>query len=352
MAMLVTGCLGRVGARVVSLLQQQGRRVVGIDTSRGLFEAASAGDRHPADYIQGDLQDAGAAYSAIARYQPSVVVHSAAIPDMTHNAPHVVMQTNLMSTFNVIEACTRLGVPRLVNISSLQVLGIVKSDEADEESRLPRFSYVPIDEDHPISPENPYALSKFFGEEMCAAAARRNPRFTAISLRPTWCVDESNIERNLGKFLREPDTRSETVWSYVCLPDVADAVARSTTAPITGHEVSRRAHSTVSFYSSVRIASCPLLQIPSKAHAVHTFGIVQVIYLAASDTEGGRSLTDEVRFRCGTAVSVREPLPRRDASGIDCSKALRLLGWTPRLSWKDYLDEEGKLRQPPVDGWF
>lgn len=313
MAVLVTGCLGRVGARVVSLLQQQGRRVVGIDTSRGLFEAASAGDRHPADYIQGDLQDAGAAYSAIARYQPSVVVHSAAIPDMTHNAPHVVMQTNLMSTFNVIEACTRLGVPRLVNISSLQVLGIVKSDEADEESRLPRFSYVPIDEDHPISPENPYALSKFFGEEMCVAAARRNPRFTAISLRPTWCVDESNIERNLGKFLREPDTRSETVWSYVCLPDVADAVARSTTAPITGHEV---------------------------------------IYLAASDTEGGRSLTDEVRFRCGTAVSVREPLPRRDASGIDCSKALRLLGWTPRLSWKDYLDEEGKLRQPPVDGWF
>jgi UDP-glucose 4-epimerase len=234
---LITGCLGRVGARVASAFAKQGNVVVGMDLGRGVFEAPASSDRHPPNYIQADLQDAGAAYAAIARYRPAVVVHSAAIPDMSHNPPHVVMQSNVASTYNIIEACTRLGVARFVNISSLQVLGIVKSAEANEANRLPRFSYVPIDEAHPVFPENPYALSKLFGEEMCAAAARRNPQFSAVSLRPTWCVDETNVERNLGRFVRDAAARSETVWSYVCLPDVTDAVVKASTVAIAGHEV-------------------------------------------------------------------------------------------------------------------
>lgn len=235
-SILVTGCLGRLGSRIVAACARSGSKVSGVDVMRGLFEAYAPGDRHPQRYLQADLADAGAAYAAIASFRPDIVVHAAAIPDMTHNTGHDVLKANTMSTYNIIEACLSLGVRKMVNISSLQILGIVKSDH--EISRLPRFSYVPIDETHPIHPENPYAISKLFGEQLCDAATRRNPAFSAVSLRPTWCVDELNIERNLGSFVRDPEgTHSETVWSYVCLPDVADAVVRATEVQTTGHEV-------------------------------------------------------------------------------------------------------------------
>lgn len=81
--------------------------------------------------------------------------------------------------------------------------------------------------------------------------------------------------------------------------------------------------------------------------------LLQVFYLAAADTEGGRDLESGVRHRCGDTVPVRrERLTRPDASGIDCSKAHRMLGWTPRLTWRDYLNDQGRLKQTPANGWF
>jgi nucleoside-diphosphate-sugar epimerase len=36
------------------------------------------------------------------------------------------------------------------------------------------------------------------------------------------------------------------------------------------------------------------------------------------------------------------PTDREDASAISSAKAMRLLGWEPRRSWRDYLDEDGR----------
>jgi hypothetical protein len=38
------------------------------------------------------------------------------------------------------------------------------------------------------------------------------------------------------------------------------------------------------------------------------------------------------------------PLGRTDASAISSAKAERLLGWSARRSWRDYLDEQGRRR--------
>ena len=46
-----------------------------------------------------------------------------ALPAPGKHAPHVVFGNNLMATFNVVEACVRWAVPRLVNISSETVPG-------------------------------------------------------------------------------------------------------------------------------------------------------------------------------------------------------------------------------------
>jgi UDP-glucose 4-epimerase len=45
----------------------------------------------------------------------------------------------------------------------------------------------------------------------------------------------------------------------------------------------------------------------------------------------------------GDAIELR-PLDRPDGSGISVAKARRLLGYDPRRSWRDYLDEDGRLR--------
>jgi nucleoside-diphosphate-sugar epimerase len=45
----------------------------------------------------------------------------------------------------------------------------------------------------------------------------------------------------------------------------------------------------------------------------------------------------------GEGIEFR-PLEREDASAISSAKAQRLLGWTPKRSWRDYLDDEGRSR--------
>jgi UDP-glucose 4-epimerase len=68
----------------------------------------------------------------------------------------------------------------------------------------------------------------------------------------------------------------------------------------------------------------------------------EVFYVAAADTIGGHPLAETVRRHYdGEGIEIL-PLEREDASGISSAKAERLLGWTPRRSWRDYLDEQGR----------
>lgn len=313
MKVVVTGSLGKVGRHTVAQLLAAGHFVVGVDLGRGVHDAPIAGEASPQVYVQADLEDAGSVYAIVARFKPDAVVHVAAIPDPTHNAPHQVFRVNIMSTFNVVEACEKLGVPRLVNISSEHVPGFFASAGSDpwgsrqEGPGLGLPVYLPVDEKHPVNPQNPYALSKCFGEQLCDAACRRSPAISIISIRPSWCQDEHNAERNLGPLIRDASLPNDGAWSYIALPDLAAAIVLAATgAPAhkAGHEV---------------------------------------IYIASPDNIGSRDFEAAVRRHYGDAVQLRLPLSRPDASGIDCSKARALLGWEPKLSWRDYLDAEGRL---------
>ena len=148
---VVTGSQGKVGRHVASTFKAAGWTVVGVDLGRGIYDTPKKDDIFPEVYIQMDLTDAGAVYSTVARFKPDAVVHVAAIPDPTHNPPHVVFSNNTNSTFNVVEACVRLGVPRLVYLSSEQVPGFFASERVVPGSGLPQ--YFPVDEEHPIAPQ-------------------------------------------------------------------------------------------------------------------------------------------------------------------------------------------------------
>jgi nucleoside-diphosphate-sugar epimerase len=291
MKVLVTGANGKVGGAVVAALLDAGHEVVATDLARPTFERQLGGEP---TYLQADLTDAGHAYAVVRG--TDAVVHAAAIPDPAHNPPAVVFGNNLMATFNVLEAAVRLGAGRFVNISSETVPGYF----FPERPFLP--DYLPVDEEHPVRPQDPYAIAKHFGEQLMDAAVRRSD-LRCISIRPSWVQWEGNYERNLGPDVRDP-APSAGFWSYVDLYDLAAAIRLAVESDLPGHEV---------------------------------------LYVASPDNSTGRPLAELVRRHYGERVPLR-PLAREDASGISSAKATRLLGWHPARSWRDHLDGQGRLR--------
>jgi UDP-glucose 4-epimerase len=292
MDVVVTGGLGKVGRYTTAALQKAGHEVLAVDLSRPMYERAEPGS---ARYMQADLTDPGDAFAAVRG--ADAVVHTAAIPEPTQNPPHTVFQTNLMSTFNVLEAAVRFGVTRFVNISSETVPGFFFPERPD----LP--DYAPVDEEHPIRPQDPYALSKHFGEQLMDAAVRRSDT-RCISIRPSWVQHEGNYERNLGPQVRDASSLSANLWSYIDVEDLADAIVLAVESDLPGHEV---------------------------------------FYIASPDNVGGRDFGQILRQYYGDRIELR-PTTRVDASGISCAKAHRLLGWNPTRSWRDHLDDDGRAR--------
>lgn len=292
MRVLVTGARGKVGTATAAALVNAGHEVTCTDVMRGVFERPLPGE--PA-YFQADLTSPGDAFAVVRSME--AVVHAAAIPDPTHNLPATVFQNNLMATFNVVEAAVRFGISRFVNISSETVPGFF----FPERPFLP--DYVPVDESHPIRPQDPYALSKYFGELLMDAAVRRSD-LRCISIRPCWVQHEGNYERNLGPQLRDPSLLSPNFWSYIDVYDLADALVLAVESDLPGHEL---------------------------------------FYIASPDNVGGRPFAEMVRKYYGEKIEIRA-LARPDASGISCAKAMSMLGYAPKRSWRDYLDEQGRLK--------
>ncbi len=293
MKVVVTGSGGKVGRATVAALMKAGHTVRGVDVFPPTFERPEPDDP---EYIQADMTDAGDAFAVVRGMD--AVVHAAALPEPTHNPPHVVFQNNLMGVFNTLEAAIRFEVPRFVNISSETVPGFF----FPERDFLP--DYVPVDEEHPIRPQDPYATAKHFGEQLMDGAIRRSD-IRCISIRPCWVQHEGNYERNLGPQVRDASELSPNFWSYIDAYDLADAITLAVESDLDGHEV---------------------------------------FYIASPDNVGNRNFEEIVKEYYGDKVEIKKPLPREDTSGIDTTKAQEMLGYSPKRTWSDYLDESGKLK--------
>jgi len=291
---LVTGARGKVGRALCPRLVDAGYDVRATDLAVPTWDRVAPDEIE--DYWQADLTDAGAAHAVV--HGCDVVVHTAAIPQPFHHAPHVVFGNNLLSTFNALEAAIVAGASRFVNFSSETAPGFIFA------YREFKPEYLPVDEEHPIRPQDPYATAKWFGELLCERAVERAD-IRCTSIRPCWVQDESSYERNLGPIVRDASIRIGNYCSYVDVYDLCDAVVRVIETDLPGHEV---------------------------------------FYIASPDTIGGHPLVETVQHHYdGADIAFRE-LERVDASAISTAKAQRLLGWTPTRSSRDYLDEDGRSR--------
>ena len=170
----------------------------------------------PADpagrFVRADLTNLGEVYGLLKNADS--VVHLAAIPSPGNHPDEVVYKNNVMSTFNVLEAAAGLGIGKVAIASSESIYGYVFPTNP----MVPK--YVPVDEDHPIRPEDCYALSKYVNEK-AAETFNRRTGMQVVSLRLGNVVEPDYYT---GGFVTTDTEREAFVlWSYIDARDAAVA---------------------------------------------------------------------------------------------------------------------------------
>ena len=185
MNVVVTGGSGKAGRALVEELASDRTRNARHEVL--VFDKAPMPERQGVRYLAGDVQDLGQVYGALAG--ADAVIHLAGIHTHGIVSNEETFRINAMGTFNVHEAAWRLGIPRVVTMSSEAVLGWAPGSW--EREHVP--AYLPIDEDHPVGAQDAYGLSKV----VCEATARS---YTAkcgmetVILRPPWIVSPEELD--------------------------------------------------------------------------------------------------------------------------------------------------------------
>ena len=211
MRILVTGARGKVGAATVAALHDAGHEVTASDlrarSSRRQQRARRLRPGRPHRRRRRVRGRPRPRRGRPRRRDPRADPEPAA-----HRVPN-----NLMATFNTLEAAVRWGVAARSSTSPRRPS---RASSFAERPFLP--DYVPVDEEHPIRPQDPYATAKHFGELLMDGATRRSD-LTGVSIRPSWVQWEGNYAANLGPWIREPSP-SEGFWAYIDAYDLADAI--------------------------------------------------------------------------------------------------------------------------------
>jgi UDP-glucose 4-epimerase len=147
---LVTGGAGYIGSHVVRLLTDAGRPVVVLDNLSTGFSDAVLG----AELVVGDTGDAPLVDRLLADHKVDTVLHFAAhtiVPESVAD-PLKYYRNNTCCTRNLLECCARAGVKHFIFSSTAAVYGIPDGPYCTEDS--------------PLSPINPYGMSKLMSETM------------------------------------------------------------------------------------------------------------------------------------------------------------------------------------------
>jgi nucleoside-diphosphate-sugar epimerase len=219
MKIAITGASGSLGRYAVQEVLNAGHQVVAIDR----VKAARLPETVPSWII--DIGDLGQVCGAFRGCDS--VLHLAAIPSPIGFPPEVVFSNNTIGTFNVLEAAAILGIKKVVSISSCSALGVAWG-------LLPvPLEYVPIDEDHPLLPQDAYGLSKQVGEAICEAFHRRTGG-DALSLRFPLIWDREAFPDSLRNMAKDEVVARHTLWSFIDIRDAATACRLALETPNLG----------------------------------------------------------------------------------------------------------------------
>ena len=168
MKVLVTGGAGFIGSAVVRLAIARGHRVVNLDAltyAANLRNVASVADNPAYAFEHADIRDPQALDRILARHRPDAVMHLAAEShvDRSIDGPATFMQTNIMGTFNLLQAARAYWIAsgrpegfRFHHVSTDEVFG----------SLGPTGSFT---ETTAYDPRSPYSASKAASDHLVRA---------------------------------------------------------------------------------------------------------------------------------------------------------------------------------------
>jgi nucleoside-diphosphate-sugar epimerase len=136
---------------------------------------------------------------------------------------------NVAITNNVLTTAEAAGVKKIVCGSSLAVYGFYYPKTQMEPD------YLPIDEQHPLRPQDPYGLTKLVGERLCDALSRRSGVQIA-SLRFSGIYTEMHRELLLKRKKNPLIRGAGALWSYIDARDAARACRLALESDFTGHQ--------------------------------------------------------------------------------------------------------------------
>ena len=145
MKVLVTGGAGFIGSHLVDALIERGHEVVVIDNLSAGFQGNVDPHARLYEISIGDEKLA----EVFERERPQIVSHHAAQVDLRKSVDEPVFDAreNILGSLNIIVNAVRFGVEKLIYASSG---GAVYGEP----------QYLPVNENHPISPVSQYGVSK------------------------------------------------------------------------------------------------------------------------------------------------------------------------------------------------
>ena len=157
---LVTGGADYIGSHAVLALRDAGWPVVVIDNLVTGFRWAVPDG---VSFVEADIGDAAAVSAAIARYGIGAIMHfagSVVVPESVED-PLKYYRNNTANSRTLLECAVKGGVRHFIFSSTAATYGIADS--------------IPVQEDSPKRPINPYGMSKLMTEFMLADVAAAHP---------------------------------------------------------------------------------------------------------------------------------------------------------------------------------
>lgn len=160
---LVTGAGGFIGSHLVEELLRRGQRVrafVRYTSSGGIgcLNEITADLAGQLEIVHGDVRDARAVRKAAGGCKR--IYHLAALIGIpySYDAPDAYVAVNIQGTLNILEAARDLEIERTIITSTSEVYGTAQR--------------TPIDEDHPLHAQSPYAASKIGADQLALSYHR------------------------------------------------------------------------------------------------------------------------------------------------------------------------------------
>ena len=171
---LITGADGFIGSHLTERLVKEGAQVRAFIYYNSFGRLGWLDETEPdlmenIEIFPGDIRDPNRVYEAVEEQE--VVFHLAALIAIpySYHAPDSYVQTNIGGILNILNACRKIGVQRLVHTSTSEVYGSAQ--------------YVPIDEKHPLQGQSPYSATKI-GADMLAESFYRSFGLPVAIIRP------------------------------------------------------------------------------------------------------------------------------------------------------------------------